>query len=69
MAKAVPVCVRLAKTPVDTEFLRKTLEVIHIGVIIGAVQKNCYTEQERGALCLAMQEKLPYHKKVENRTA
>lgn len=69
MAKAVPVHVRLSRTAVDMEFLRKALETLHSCVVMEAIKEPCYSEQQRMVLCSTIQEKLPYHDTVKDETA
>lgn len=57
MAKAVPVRVKLSEEDVDSDCLRKSLEMLHICVVMEVFQKEGYSEQQKAALLAAMQKK------------
>lgn len=59
MAKAVPVHVKLSRAAGDTDFLRKTLETLHICAVREAIQDSSHSEQEKMMLCSTIQGKLP----------
>ena len=58
MAKAVQVRVRFSEQAVDREYLRKSLEALHMNVVAEAVRGEHYSEQQIEALLFHMKKKL-----------
>lgn len=61
MAKAVPVKVRLFGGNADSDSLRKSLEILHMCVVMEVIQGGKYSEQQRAILLTSMQQKLVQH--------
>jgi hypothetical protein len=69
MAKAVPVHVKMAEKPVNAAYLQKSLQHLHTLVILGMIENQHFSEQQRAFLLMTMQKKLPEKKSQVSKTA
>lgn len=57
MARAVPIKVRLSKDDVNSVSLQKSLEILHMSVVMEVFQEGKYSEEQREVLLTTMQQK------------
>lgn len=58
MAKAVPVKVRLSEDAVNPACLQKSLEILHMCVIMEVIRGEKYSDRQRKELLTTMQQKI-----------